>query len=193
MFRLKLPTDPRWANIANGNLEEILTDHAWCEQKAASNAITLITMMPEYTDIMTGLLEIAREELEHFEQVHEIIKSRGWILGRERKDSYVNELYAFMKKGGSRQQQLVERLLFAAMIEARSCERFKVLSDNIDDKELAVFYRELMISEANHYTAFLGYANQLDSGIDIKARWDEWLEHEAKIIASYGNSEAIHG
>lgn len=193
MFRLKLPTDPRWANIANGNLEEILTDHAWCEQKAASNAITLITMMPEYSDIMTGLIEIAREELEHFEQVHEIIKSRGWTLGRERKDSYVNELYAFMKKGGSRQQQLVERLLFAAMIEARSCERFKVLSDNIDDKELAVFYRELMISEANHYTAFLGYANQLDSGIDIKARWDEWLEHEAKIIASYGNSEAIHG
>ena len=193
MFRLKLPTDPRWANIANGNLEEILTDHAWCEQKAASNAITLITMMPEYTDIMTGLLEIAREELEHFEQVHEIIKSRGWTLGRERKDSYVNELYAFMKKGGSRQQQLVERLLFAAMIEARSCERFKVLSDNIDDKELAVFYRELMISEANHYTAFLGYANQLNSDIDIKARWDEWLEHEAKIIASYGNSEAIHG
>ena len=193
MFRLKLPTDPRWANIANGNLEEILTDHAWCEQKAASNAITLITMMPEYSDIITGLIEIAREELEHFEQVHEIIKSRGWTLGRERKDSYVNELYAFMKKGGSRQQQLVERLLFAAMIEARSCERFKVLSDNIDDKELAVFYRELMISEANHYTAFLGYANQLDSGIDIKARWDEWLEHEAKIIASYGNSEAIHG
>ena len=193
MFRLKLPTDPRWANIANGNLEEILTDHAWCEQKAVSNAITLITMMPEYSDIMTGLIEIAREELEHFEQVHEIIKSRGWTLGRERKDSYVNELYAFMKKGGSRQQQLVERLLFAAMIEARSCERFKVLSDNIDDKELAVFYRELMISEANHYTAFLGYANQLDSGIDIKARWDEWLEHEAKIIASYGNSEAIHG
>ena len=193
MFRLKLPTDPRWANIANGNLEEILTDHAWCEQKAVSNAITLITMMPEYSDIMTGLIEIAREELEHFEQVHEIIKSRGWTLGRERKDSYVNELYAFMKKGGSRQQQLVERLLFAAMIEARSCERFKVLSDNIDDKELAAFYRELMISEANHYTAFLGYANQLDSGIDIKARWDEWLEHEAKIIASYGNSEAIHG
>ena len=193
MFRLKLPTDPRWANIANGNLEEILTDHAWCEQKAASNAITLITMMPEYSDIMTGLIEFAREELEHFEQVHEIIKSRGWTLGRERKDSYVNELYAFMKKGGSRQQQLVERLLFSAMIEARSCERFKVLSDNIDDKELAVFYRELMISEANHYTAFLGYANQLDSGIDIKARWDEWLEHEAKIIASYGNSEAIHG
>lgn len=193
MFRLKLPTDPRWANIANGNLEEILTDHAWCEQKAASNAITLITMMPEYTEIMTGLLEIAREELEHFEQVHEIIKSRGWTLGRERKDSYVNELYAFMKKGGSRQQQLIERLLFAAMIEARSCERFKVLSDNIDDEELAVFYRELMISEANHYTAFLGFANQLESVIDVKARWDEWLEHEAKIISSYGNSEAIHG
>ena len=130
MFRLKLPTDPRWANIAEGNLEEILTDHAWCELKAASNAIMLINMLPEFTEITTELTKIAKEEMDHFEQVHEIIKARGWVLGRERKDSYVNDLFKFMKPG-NRKHLIVERMLFAAMIEARSCERFKVLSDNI--------------------------------------------------------------
>jgi len=129
MFRLKLPTDPRWANIAEGNLEEILTDHAWCELKASSNAIMLINMLPEFTEITTELTKIAKEELDHFEQVHEIIKTRGWVLGRERKDSYVNDLFKFMKPG-NRKHLIVERMLFAAMIEARSCERFKVLSDN---------------------------------------------------------------
>jgi tRNA 2-(methylsulfanyl)-N6-isopentenyladenosine37 hydroxylase len=193
MFKLKLPTDPRWANIAEGNLEEILTDHAWCEQKAVTNCITLITMLPEHTEIVNELISIAKEEMEHFEQVHDIIKARGWVLGRERKDNYVNELYNFMLKGGSRQQYVVERLLFAAMIEARSCERFKVLSDTIADKELAVFYKNLMISEANHYTAFIGFANQLGTDIDVKKRWEEWLEAEAKIIANYGKEESIHG
>ncbi len=193
MFKLKLPTDPRWANIAEGNLEEILTDHAWCEQKAVTNCITLITMLPEHTEVVNELIAIAKEEMDHFEQVHDIIKSRGWVLGRERKDNYVNELYGFMLKGGSRQQYVVERLLFAAMIEARSCERFKVLSETIADKELAVFYKDLMISEANHYTAFIGFANQLGTDIDVKKRWEEWLEAEAKIIASYGKSESIHG
>ncbi len=193
MFKLKLPTDPRWANIAEGNLEEILTDHAWCEQKAVTNCITLITMLPEHTEVVNELISIAKEEMDHFEQVHNIIKARGWVLGRERKDSYVNELYNFMLKGGSRQQFVVERLLFAAMIEARSCERFKVLSDTISDKELAVFYKELMISEANHYTAFIGFATKIGTDIDVKKRWEEWLEAEAKIIASYGKSESIHG
>jgi len=193
MFKLKLPTDPRWANIAEGNLEEILTDHAWCEQKAVTNCITLITMLPEHTEIIDELISIAKEEMDHFEQVHNIIKVRGWVLGWERKDNYVNELYSFMLKGGSRQQYVVERLLFAAMIEARSCERFKVLSETIADKELAVFYKDLMISEANHYTAFIGFANQLGTDIDVKKRWEEWLEAEAKIIDSYGKSESIHG
>ena len=193
MLGLKLPTDPRWANVAEGNLEEILTDHAWCEQKAASNAISLITLNSEYTDMVTDLLEVAREELQHFQQVHEIIKARGYQLGRERKDDYVNELYKFMKKGGSRTEHLVERLLFAAIIEARSCERFKVLSDNIEDQELASFYRDLMISEANHYTLFLNYAKKYGEGLDVTQRWKEWLEGEAAIIASYGKQERIHG
>jgi tRNA-(ms[2]io[6]A)-hydroxylase len=193
MFKLKLPTDPRWARIAESNIEEVLTDHAWCEQKAASNCISLITMLPEHTHIITELIKIAQEEMDHFEQVHEIIKSKGWVLGRERKDHYVNELYKFMHKGGSRQSHLVERLLFSAMIEARSCERFKVLSDTIDDEEMAKFYRDLMVSEANHYTVFINFANEIGEGMDVKKRWEEWLAYEAEIIKSYGKSEAIHG
>jgi Hydroxylase for synthesis of 2-methylthio-cis-ribozeatin in tRNA len=160
MFKLKLLTDPRWANIAEGNLEEILTDHAWCEQKATTNAITLITMLPEYPEIVTELLEIAQEELDHFQQVHEIIKKRGHEFGRERKDDYVNQLFKFIVQG-SREDYIIDRMLFAAMIEARSCERFKVLTENIKDEELKTFYKELMISEANHYTTFIGFVQKI--------------------------------
>lgn len=193
MFKLKLPTDPRWANIAEGNIEEILTDHAWCEQKAATNAIGLITMLPEYPEIVTELLAIAQEELEHFRQVHEIIKKRGYTFGRTRKDDYVNELVNFIQKGGNRDDLIVDKMLFAAMIEARSCERFKVLTENIKDEELKTFYKELMISEANHYTTFIGFARQLGDPEKVNARWEEWLEYEAKIIQSYGKGQSIHG
>lgn len=192
MFKLKLLTDPRWANIAEGNLEEILTDHAWCEQKATTNAITLITMLPEYPEIITELLEIAKEELDHFQQVHEIIKKRGYQFGRERKDDYVGKLFKFIVQG-SREDLIIDKMLFAAMIEARSCERFKVLTENIKDEELKVFYKELMISEANHYTTFIGFARQLGDPEKVNKRWEEWLDYEAEIIKSYGKKETIHG
>ena len=193
MFRLKLPTDPRGANIAEDNLEEILTDHAWCEQKAATNAIGLITMVPEHTEMVTELLAIAQEEMEHFHQVHEIIKKRGGVLGRTRKDDYVNDLLKFIVKGGNRTDLLVDKMLFAAMIEARSCERFKVLTENIKDEELRNFYNDLMISEANHYTTFIGFARQIGEPEKVNKRWEEWLEYEAQVIQSYGNKETIHG
>jgi len=192
MFKLKLPTDPRWANIAEGNIEEILTDHAWCEQKAATNAITLITMLPEHTEIITELLSIAQEELEHFGMVHEIIKERGYTLGRARKDDYVNDLAKFIIQG-SREDLIIDRLLFAAMIEARSCEHFKVLTETSKDEKLKVFYKELMISEANHYTTFIGFARTLGNPEKVNQRWEQWLEHEAKVIQSYGKKETIHG
>ncbi|MFW2135019.1 tRNA-(ms[2]io[6]A)-hydroxylase [Chryseobacterium sp. TY4] len=192
MFRLKLLTDPRWANIAEGNLEEILTDHAWCEQKAATNAIGLITMLPEYPEIVTKLLAIAQEELDHFNQVHEIIKERGGVLGRPRKDDYVNDLIKFVVQG-SREDLIVDKMLFAAMIEARSCERFKVLTENIKDEKLKKFYHELMVSEANHYTTFIGFARQLGDPEKVNQRWEEWLDYESQIIRSYGNKETIHG
>lgn len=193
MLGLKLRTDPRWVNIAEANLEELLTDHAWCEQKAASNAISLVAYNSELEDLVTDLLAIAKEEVEHFQQVHELMKRRGYVLGRERKDDYVNELYKFMKKDGSRNDALIDRLLFAAMIEARSCERFKVLSENILDEELKVFYRELMASEAGHYTTFLGYARKYTLSVDVEKRWKEWIDFEDSIITKYGNKETVHG
>ena len=192
MFKLRLLTDPRWANIAEGNLEEILTDHAWCEQKATTNAITIITMCPEYPEIVTELLKIAQEELEHFQMVHEIIKKRGYEFGRERKDDYVGQLFKFIVQG-TRKEYIIERMLFAAMIEARSCERFRVLTENIKDEELKTFYKDLMISEAGHYTTFIGFARQLGDVEKVNARWEEWLDYEAEIIKSYGKKETIHG
>ena len=192
MFKLRLLTDPRWANIAEGNLEEILTDHAWCEQKATTNAITIITMCPEYPEIVTELLKIAQEELEHFQMVHEIIKKRGYEFGRERKDDYVGQLFKFIVQG-TRKEYIIDRMLFAAMIEARSCERFRVLTENIKDEELKTFYKDLMISEAGHYTTFIGFARQLGDVEKLNARWEEWLDYEAEIIKSYGKKETIHG
>ncbi|MGC1633280.1 MAG: tRNA-(ms[2]io[6]A)-hydroxylase [Gelidibacter sp.] len=182
MLHLKLETDPRWAAIAEENIEEILTDHAWCEQKAATNAITIITQNSEYPDLVTDLLELAREELEHFQMVHEIIKKRGYTLGRERKDNYVNELYKFMNKGGSRLQSMVDRLLFSAMIEARSCERFKMLYQHVEDPELSKFYYDLMVSEAGHYTLFITYARKYGKDVDVDQRWKELVDFEGELI-----------
>ncbi len=195
VLRLKLPTDPRWVNIVEKNIEEILSDHAWCEQKAATNAITIVTNNPEFPDLVTELLALAKEELEHFQMVHAIIRKRGLTFRRELKDKYVVELADYMKKSiaGTRISALVERLLFSAMIEARSCERFKVLSENIKDPELASFYRELMESEAGHYTTFITFARKYGVGIDVEKRWREWIEFEDGVIARYGTSESIHG
>ncbi len=193
MLGLKLKTDPRWATIAESNLEEILSDHCWCEQKAASNALYIITNNSENVELVTEMAKIAIEEMEHFQMVHNIIKERGYVFGRECKDDYVNQLVKFTKKGGSRNDALIERLLFAAMIEARSCERFKVLSEQIKDKKLAAFYRELMISEANHYSTFLKFARKYSEKVDVEKRWLEWLEFEGALITNYGKKETVHG
>ena len=195
ILRLQLPTDPRWANIVEENLEDILSDHAWCEQKAATNAIMLIINNAEKEDLVTAMTEISIEEMQHFQMVHDIIKERGYEFLRERKDDYVNDLMKFCKKSsdGSREGGLIERLLFAAMIEARSCERFKVLSENLKDEKLAQFYRDLMESEAAHYTTFINLARKYAGKIDVESRWKAWLEHEAQIIANYGDGVTVHG
>lgn len=195
MLKLKMKTDPRWVKaIAEGNIEEILTDHAYCEQKAASSAISLIVQYPEYPDLVEKMSDLAQEEMGHFRMVHREIVKRGYELGRERKDSYVNELSKFLKrKGKGRDESLADKLLFAAMIEARSCERFKVLSENIDDQDLAQFYHKLMISEARHYTMFIKLAKDLCPQVDVEGRWEDFLVYEGEVIARYGKSEAIHG
>lgn len=197
MFKLQLPTDPFWVkNVVESNIEEILIDHAYCEQKAATNAITLIIQNPNISELVQEMAELVKEEMDHFKRVHDIILQRGYVLGLERKDNYVNELIKFLKRGGGeakRTESMVDRLLLAAMIEARSCERFKVLSEYVKDKELAEFYHELMISEANHYTLFIGLARKYGVGIDVEKRWQEWLTYEGEVIKNYGKAETIHG
>lgn len=193
MFRLSLPTDPRWAEIAEQRMEEILTDHAYCEQKAASTAISLIIMFPEYPLLVSSMINLAKEELDHFGRVHDFLVQRGYTLGKERKDDYVNQLMKFVRKGHVKEKYLTDRLLVAALIEARSCERFKLLSETIQDPELAVFYRELMESEAGHYTLFISLARELAPRENVDKRWKAFLEYEAGIIENYGKGEAIHG
>lgn len=195
MLRLKHATDPRWADLVGKDIEEVLTDHAYCEQKAASTAISMIVKFPEYPELVQEMSLLAQEEMDHFKRVHDIIVARNLKLGRERKDEYVGELLGFMKKDGSRVVQLVEKLLFAAMIEARSCERFRVLSENIEDEELAAFYRELMASEAGHYRMFLQLARKFGKpdGVDVDARWEEFLRFEAEMIQRYEKTARIHG
>ena len=193
MLGLKLPTDPRWVNIVEKNIDEILTDHAYCEQKAASTAISLIVSFPEYTELTQEMVALSREEMGHFKMVHDRIIARGQRLGRDRKDLYVVELMKFFPKGGSRTDQLVHRLLYAALIEARSCERFRLLSEELKDKDLAEFYHKLMVSEAGHYTMFLKFARKYGNLEEVNKKWQDLLEYEARIMKDLGKTETIHG
>lgn len=193
MLGLKLPTDPRWVNIVEMNIEDILTDHAWCEQKAASTAVSLIVGFPEYTDLIQEMILLIKEEISHFKMVHDRILERGWVLGRDRKDEYVLQIVQFFPKGGSRTTQLVHRLLYAALIEARSCERFRLLSEALEDKELAEFYRKLMVSEANHYTMFLSFARQYGDRKEVDQKWNDLLTFEAEVMRDLSKHQSIHG
>ena len=193
MLGLKLPTDPRWAHIAKKNIKDILIDHAYCEQKAASTAISLIVTFPEHPELVTAMTALAREEMGHFRMVHDKIIERGYTMGRERKDEYVIRLRQFFPKGGSRSIQLVHRLLIAGLIEARSCERFRLLSEELEDKELAKFYKDLMVSEANHYTMFLKFARKYGDRKIVDEKWQSLLEYEAEIMKDFSKEESIHG
>lgn len=193
MLGLKLPTDPRWADIAKKNIEDILVDHAYCEQKAASTAISLIVTYPEYSELVTAMTALAREEMGHFKMVHEKILERGYTMGWDRKDEYVIKLREFFPKGGSRSTQLVHRLLIAGLIEARSCERFRLLSEELEDPELSKFYKDLMVSEANHYTMFLKFARKYGDRQSVDKKWQDLLEYEAGIMKAFSKKESIHG
>jgi tRNA 2-(methylsulfanyl)-N6-isopentenyladenosine37 hydroxylase len=193
MFRLQLPTDPRWVNLATQDLSEILSDHAWCEQKAASSAISLMVQFPEYPELVEQMSALAKEEMEHFQRVFSALKQRGLSLGRERKDAYVGALLDFQIKGQSALNRLRDKLLMAALIEARSCERFRLLSEQLPDPELKAFYRELMESEAGHYTQFIALARNLTGRDATDERWKEWLDYEAGILLQFSEGKGIHG
>lgn len=184
MLGLKLPTDPRWVNLAEKSLEEILTDHAYCEQKAATFCITLIQSYPEKTRLVEELAPVVTEEWGHFRLVLQEMKKRNLSLGKQRKDEYVNELIKFQhqKAGGSRTKQLVEKLLVCALIEARSCERFRLLSLDINDLNLRDFYHRFMVAEAGHYRMFIDLAKEYGGEDYVKERWQAYLQHEAIIL-----------
>lgn len=182
MLGLKLPTDPRWVNMAEMSLEEILTDHAYCEQKAATSCISLIQSYPDKERLVKEVSPVVTEEWGHFRMVLKELDKRELKLGFQRKDEYVNKLLSFQKKGGSREDKLIERLLTCALIEARSCERFRLLSLNISDEALKEFYHSFMVSEAGHYRMFLDLAKHYGEEEKVKSRWQEYLRYEAEIM-----------
>jgi len=193
MLGLKFETETSWAAIAKDNLEQILTDHAFAEQKASANAISIIINYSEETELVKDMTDIALEELEHFKMVHQLMIKRGFVLGREQHNDYAKSLQGFFPKTKDRPTALINRLLVAALIEARSCERFKVFSENMEDEELSNFYKDLMISEANHYTLFLGYARKYMDREIVDKKWEGLLKFEAEMMKTRGTSARVHG
>lgn len=186
---LKLPTDPRWVNLASMQLQDILTDHAYCEQKAATTCISLITKNPEKTTLVQELSAVVTEEWGHFRMVIAELNKRHLPLGRQRKDVYVNNLLSFQKKGGSPEERFLDQMLTMALIEARSCERFKRLSEGLEDDYMKKFYRKFMESEAGHYTMFITLAIEYVPKEIVRNRWAEWLAFEKELM----NSQEVRG
>ena len=184
ILKLKLNTDPRWVDIAGKNIEDILVDHAWCEQKAASTGISMIIHYPEKTRLVDELTDLVAEEWSHFERVLLELRKRGFELGRPRRDDYVVQLLAHVRKGGARERQLMDQLLVSALIEARSCERFKLLWQNIADEELSKFYYELMVSEAAHFVSYVDLAKEYCDPITVEERLQELLKIEGEIVTN---------
>jgi tRNA-(ms[2]io[6]A)-hydroxylase len=193
MLGLKFETSTSWAEIAKDNLQQILTDHAFAEQKAASNAVSIIINYSEETQLVSEMSNIAIEEMEHFKMVHDLMIARGMTLGREQSNTYAKNLQSFFTKTKERTEALVQRLLVAALIEARSCERFKVFSENLEDQELSNFYKELMISEANHYTTFLSFAHTYQNREIVEKKWQMLLTFEAEMMKNRGYTAKVHG
>jgi tRNA-(ms[2]io[6]A)-hydroxylase len=193
MLGLQFETRTSWAEIAKVNLQQILTDHAFLEQKAASNAVSIIINYSEETELVKEMSNIAIEEMQHFKMVHLLMVKRGMVLGREQKNDYAIRLQKFFNKTKDRTDALIQRLLVAALIEARSCERFKVFSENMEDEELSKFYNNLMISEASHYTTFLKFAREYQDREIVDKKWNALLAFEAEMMKERGSEAKIHG
>lgn len=193
MLGLQFDTETSWVEVAKDGLQQLMTDHAFAEQKAASNAVSIIINYSEETKLVEAMSDIAIEEMEHFRMVHQFMVKRGFVLGREQRNDYAKNLQGFFTKTKDRTDALIQRLLVAALIEARSCERFKVFSENMEDQELSDFYKDLMISEANHYTLFLGFAREYQDRKIVDKKWNALLAFEAEMMKTRGNSAKVHG
>lgn len=193
MLGLKFETETSWAEVAKNGLEQLLTDHAFAEQKASANATSIIINYSEETELVKDMIDIAIEEMEHFKMVHEIMIEKGMVLKQATKNDYAINLQKFFPKTSDRTKALIHRLLVAALIEARSCERFKVFADNMKDEKLSKFYHDLMISEANHYTLFLGYARKYMDREIVDKKWNDLLTFEAEMMKNRGTIAKVHG
>lgn len=193
MLGLKFDTETSWVDVAKNGLEQLLTDHAFAEQKAASNAVSIIINYSEETELVKDMSDIAIEEMEHFRMVHHLMVERGMVLGQGTKNDYALQLQRFFPKTKDRTEALIHRLLVAALIEARSCERFKVFADNMEDQQLSDFYKDLMISEANHYTLFLSYARKYMDREIVDQKWNDLLAFEAAMMKERGTAARVHG
>ena len=193
MLGLKFETETSWVEVAKNGLQQLLTDHAFAEQKAASNAVSIIINYSEETELVKDMSDIAIEEMEHFRMVHNLMIERGMVLGQATKNDYALKLQKFFTHTGNRQEALVNRLLVAALIEARSCERFKVFATHMKDNKLSKFYTDLMVSEANHYTLFLGYARKYMEREAVDKKWNNLLSFEASMMKNRGNIAKVHG
>jgi len=193
MLGLKFETETSWVDVAKNGLEQLLIDHAFAEQKAAANAMSITINYSEETELVRDMMDIAIEEMVHFKMVHELMVARGMVLGQATKNDYAINLQKFFTKTHNRDEALVQRLLVAALIEARSCERFKVFADNMQDEELKKFYHDLMISEANHYTLFLGYARKYMDKSIVDKKWNDLLAFEAEMMKNRGGAAKVHG
>ena len=193
MLGLQFETETSWVSVAKNGLEQLMIDHAFAEQKAAANAMSITINYSEETALVTDMMDIAIEEMQHFKMVHKLMVARGMVLGQATKNDYALKLQKFFTKTHDRNEALVQRLLVAALIEARSCERFKVFADNMEDEELCKFYHDLMISEANHYTLFLGYARKYMDKKIVDKKWNALLAYEAEMMQNRGDSAKIHG
>jgi len=190
---LQLPTDPRWVDLASISLEEILTDHAYCEQKAATSCISIIQKYPDKETLVNELAPVVTEEWGHFRLVLNELRKRNLQLGKQRRDEYVNKLLEFQKKGGSAEGRFLDQLLIMALIEARSCERFKRLSEGLNDEYLGNFYRRFMESEAGHYTLFIELAESYVNKDQVRKRWQDWLQYEAQVMRTLAvRGDRIH-
>ena len=180
---LKLPTDPRWVDLASVSLEEILTDHAFCEQKAATQCISLIQLYPDRVELVNALSPIVTEEWGHFRMVWAEMKKRGFVLGKQRKDEYVNLLLQHEPKGIPGDEKLLHKLMICALIEARSCERFRLFSENLEEEGLRKFYYKFMVSEAGHYRLFIDLAESYYAPEKVRQAWQQWLQIEEIVLS----------
>jgi len=193
MLGLQFETETSWVNVAKNGLEQLLTDHAFAEIKASGNATSIIINYSEETELVKDMSDIAIEEMEHFRMVHELMVEKGMTLGQATKNDYAINLQKFFPKSSNRKEALVHRLLVAALIEARSCERFKVFADNMQEEKLCKFYHDLMVSEANHYTLFLGYARKYMDREIVDKKWNDLLAYEAEMMKNRGTVAKVHG